>query len=94
MPNNAKSTARRYSINAKSIRHWKKVVHEVVPHARREAVTRDDIVKYFKKKTLHKGEATKMTAEQRTDLLNFFDNHRRTGMVVTVNMMTMELFRL
>ena len=83
MPNNVESTARKHSIDAKSIRRWKKVVHdEVIPHARREAVTRDDIVKNFKKKTLHKGGATKMTAEQCTHLLIFFETHRHSGMVI------------
>ena len=94
MPNNVKATARKYAVDAKSIRRWKAVVHEIAPHARREQLTRNDIVKYYKKKTLHKGAPGKMTREQKAHLLEFYETRRRTGMPVTVSLMTMELLRL
>ena len=91
VPNNIKSTTRKYNTDAKSIRKWKAVIHEVVPHERHEVVTRNDIMKYYKKETLRKGCPSFMMKEQRHHLLDFFETHRRTGMAITIAMMTMEL---
>ena len=96
-PNNLKATARKYNLRPYLIRRWKKALIEAEAAANPqelEEMTREDMRKKLRKKTVHEGSLGTLTLEDREHLMDHFVSLRSGGNIVTVVMLTIELIRL
>lgn len=89
-PHNIKPTSRKYDVQPSQIRRWKKSLEEFDD---REVFTNAKKRRSSFSKSLHKG-GNRKDEKKFKELRLYYDNLRNMNLVVTVNMLCMELRRL